>query len=82
MLIVISRRTEGTWIRSTLARIFSATTPAESRSVCGPGGATTIGDVVIVLHAYTAAQGPGEGKPRNAWAGLLAWDSAGLPYVD
>jgi hypothetical protein len=52
------------------------------KGLCGPGGATTIGDVFIVLHAYTAAQGPGEGKPRNAWAGLLAWDSAGLPYID
>jgi hypothetical protein len=58
----------------------------KGRGLCGPGGASIYQDLSnvdrIVLHAYAKNTDAHQGDRRDAWAGVLGWDAAGVPYID
>ncbi|HEY3557690.1 MAG TPA: hypothetical protein VG497_16435, partial [Kribbella sp.] len=57
-----------------------------STRLCGPGGATVINvgsTTRIAFHAYVDANHNGvkDSSTRQAYTGILKWDSSGRPYL-
>ncbi|MEU8224013.1 family 43 glycosylhydrolase [Kribbella sp. NPDC048915] len=58
----------------------------KSTKLCGPGGATVItvgGTTRIAFHAYVDANRNGvkDSNKRQAYTGIIKWNSAGNPYL-
>ncbi|GAA1607571.1 glycoside hydrolase family 43 protein [Kribbella karoonensis] len=66
-------------------RVKTLMTTASTR-LCGPGGATVINvgsTTRIAFHAYVDANHNGvkDSSTRQAYTGILKWDSSGRPYL-
>lgn len=69
-----------TFWNGTFKRVRTVMSQA-STGLCGPGGATVLQDGKTTRIAFHAWNGSPSSKVRQAWVGVLKWNSAGNPYL-